>query len=1100
MSKVPEPRETPPREAEGRSLPAVAAGLGVPRSPGACSACGFVNPHDHRFCGACGAPLIVREQPEQGYRSEAERRQLTVLFSDLVDSSLLATRLDPEPLSQLILAYQRECTSVIERYDGTVLRYVGDAALAVFGFPRAHEDDPERAVRAGLDIISAVSALPSHEVASIDALKVRVGIATGVVVVGDLIGKGAAQEQTVIGETPNLAARLQALALPNSVVIAARTRALLGERFDYADLGRRVLHGFPEPVRVYRVTRALTSSSRFEATRVTRLSPIVDREVYTSWLRALWKEAQESHGRVALLCGDPGMGKSRIVEALREQIAGTPYVAACHQCSPHYSHTALHPVIEQIERAAGITHETAPDLKLERLSNWLGSDDSPEALPLLAALLSIPTRAELAIPPMSAERRKERTFEILIGRMARLAEAWPLPIVFEDVHWMDPTTAEFLTVLVERVRTMRALLVITFRPEFVPPWQNQPHVALRRIERLESAHALELVEQVAADELSKDTILEVVAKCDGVPLFIEELTRAVADAKPAEGSTISAHALRDIPATLKDSLMARLDQLGRAKNLAQIAGVIGREFSYTLLEAVAQLPSERLRADMQTLEASGLVYSQPSLDAESYVFKHALVQEAAYQSLLLSTRRELHARTAQALESLFPRTLSDAPELIALHWTEAGEAERATARWLAAGQRASQRSEYAEAIAHLRKGLEVVPAIADARLRRERELALRLALGPALITKEGGGTQEVADLYARAVALCSDMPESAAHFVAQWGSWRTAMNHRTGRVRADALLELARRLGEPQLLVQAHHCEWATLYMLGAHDECCAHVQSGLEVYELKNDRVYSALYGGHDARVCGLGEAALAHWMLGRTEPACVSAREARAWADELTHVGSCAHAMDYALVLDKFRRDAASVQQRGEELMEYASRQKLRVHRAKGAFFRAWARATNGHVDRGLAEMLEALDSVKAADTPTDFPLYYEMLAEIFGRAGRAYDGLRAIEQAFVVSDRQGIVFWNAELHRRRGELHLLGGARGAARQAFDEALRCAQTQNACALELRAATSLARLLAAEAQREAAADTLRPRYQSFNRDMTNADLADAHAVLEGLQ
>jgi predicted ATPase/predicted negative regulator of RcsB-dependent stress response len=990
----------------------------------------------------------------------------------------------------------------------------------VFGFPRAYEDNSERAVRAGLDIISAVSALPSQEAALGDALKVRVGIATGDVVVGDLIGKGAAQERSVIGATPNLAARLQSVAGPNSVVIDASTRDLLGERFEYTDLGRRVLHGFPDAIRAYRVVRARESSSRFEATRVMRLSPIVDREAYTSWLRGLWKEAQESQGRVALLCGDPGMGKSRIVEALREQLAGTPYVAACHQCSPHYSHTALHPVIEQIERAAGITHETAPDLKLERLSRWLGSDDSPDALPLLADLLSIPTPPELAVPPMSAERRKERTFEVLIDRMARLAEAWPLPIVFEDVHWMDPTTAEFLTVFVERVRTMRALLVITFRPQpeflerdeprlpgdmacvwkMISVWQAQPHVALRRIERLESAHALQLVEQVAADELPSDVVLEVAAKCDGVPLWIEELTRAVADAKPADGSMLSARALRDIPATLKGSLMARLDQLGRAKNLAQVASVIGREFSYKLLEAVAQLRPERLRADMQTLEASGLVYAQPRLDGETYVFKHALVQEAAYQSLLHSRRRELHVLTAQALERLFPRTLTDQPELLALHWTEAGQPEPATAQWLAAGQRASRRSEYVEAIAHLEKGLALVPAISDAQLGRERELSLRLALGPALITKEGGGTERVAHLYARAVELCSDMSESEAHFVAQWGAWRTSMNHREGRVRADTLLALARRLGEPQLLVQAHHCEWATLYMLGAHDECCAHVQSGLDLYELKNDRVYSALYGGHDAKVCGLGEQALAHWMLGRTESACASAAKARASADELAHVGSSAHAMDYALVLDKFRRDTDSVQERGEELVEYASRQKLRVHRAKGAFFRAWARATNGRVDHGLAEMLEALEAVKAADTPTDFPLYYEMLAEILGRAGRADEALRAVEQAFAVAERQGIVFWNAELHRRRGELHLLCGAREAARHAFEEALRCAEAQNALALKLRAATSLAKLLAADAQHEAASAILRPYYESFDRDMTNPDLSDAHVVLEGLQ
>ena len=779
-----------------------------------------------------------------------------------------------------------------------------------------------------------------------------------------------------------------------------------------------------------------------------------------------------------------------------------------YQCSPHYINTALHPVIEHIERAAGIRHEDIPAEKRARLAAWVatGSDDA-EAVPLLAALLSIPSDAAFSLAPMSAKRQKERMFEVLLGFVQRLALAWPLPIVFEDVHWIDPTTLEFLTELIDRVRDMPALLVVTYRPDFVPPtrWLTQPHVSHRNIVKLEDEHARGLVERAGGQGLSKEIITQILAKTGNVPLFLEEFTRAVLDSASGADPHRSRSSRRDgglsvIPSTLKGALTARVDDLGPAKIIAQIASVIGREFSCELLEAVAQVSPERLRQGLQALEASGLVYREVGLDVERYAFKHALVRDAAYEMLELSRRIELHTEIATLLERRFPQTARDAPELVAHHREEAGDIERAVDAWLIAGRRASERSEYQEAIAHLRRGLELIPRLDDVEMQSARELALLLALGPALITTEGGGTPRVTTLYTRALELCEAMPESEAHFVAQWGWWRTSMNHRTGRQRADKLLELAGHLHEPQLLVQAHHCEWATLYMLGAHDECCRHIDAGLNVYELKQDRVYSALYGGHDAKVCGLGEGALARWMLGRADSAVEYAQSALDWAGELAHVGSRAHAMDYALVLQKFRRDVKAVHLRAEALHEYASEQKLLVHRAKSAIFRGWARAFLDDVAGGLREMLEGIASEKGTDTPTDFPLYYEMLAEVYGRAGREEEGLRAVNEAFAVAERQGIVFWNAELHRRRGELLVISGDSDGASHAFHEALACARAHAARSLELRAATSLGRLHKRQHRSEDANAVLRPVYEGFREGLHTPDLTEARVLLGELR
>ena len=595
------------------------------------------------------------------------------------------------------------------------------------------------------------------------------------------------------------------------------------------------------------------------------------------------------------------------------------------------------------------------------------------------------------------------------------------------------------------------------------------------------------------------------ARADGVPLFIEELTRAVlglgllnGEGGPAAPQA-SLPALA-IPSTLQDSLMARLDQLGPAKFVAQLASAIGREFSYPLLTAIAPLPPERLRGGLRALEEAGLVLAKDSTVGEVYVFKHVLVQEVAYQTLLRSRRHELHSQIAHALEERFPQQARDAPELLAHHWTEAGDTERAVAGWLAAGERACERSEYSEAIGHLRKGVELVVELPDPVQRRDQELALLLALGPVLMMTVGAGTPEVARLYARALEICQDIPKSGLHFAARWGRWRAAMDHRAGRDRADELLDLALELGDPAHLVQAHHCQWATLYMLGAHEECCRHADAGIALYDPELHRSHALLYGGHDAKVCALGERALSCWLLGRLNDSLASVRSANEWAESLDHVGSRVHAMDYALQISRLRREAPEVARLASELVAFADEQRLSEHRAKGMVFRGWANAHLGDVDGSLREMREALAWEEEAGTPEDFPLYYEMFAEVCGRAGRFTEGLDAVGKAFAQAERGRLVYWNAELHRRRGELLLeAGGDRAEVAACFEQALADARSQGARLLELRAAASLARLQRDEGRAGDAAWRLRAAYAGFSQGLDAPDLRDAQALLEAL-
>src|SRR6266481_1847068 len=763
----------------------------------------------------------------------AERRQLTVMFCDLVGSTALSTRFDPEDLRELIGDYHRAVSETVGRFDGFVAKYMGDGVLIYFGYPRAHEDDAERAVRAGLAVIEAVGRLPARE-----DLRVRLGVATGLAVVGDLIGEGAAQERGVVGETPNLAARLQALSTPNTLVIGEATRRQIGGLFDLEDLGPQQLAGFAEPQGTWRVLGESGEVSRFEALRSGE-TPLVGRDEEIELLGRRWEQAKSGEGRVVLISGEPGIGKSRLTAALSARIESEPHTRLRYFCSPHHQDSALYPFIAQLEHAAGFARDDTVDAKLGKLRTLLAPaarDDDDIAL--LSELLSLPSSA--ADLNLSPQRKREMLFEAFLHQLEAEARRRPVLMVFEDAHWIDPTSREFLDLTVDRVRHLPVLLAMTFRPEFQAPWSDRSYVTSLALNRLGERDGEALVQELAGNAaLTADIVAKILERTDGVPLFVEELTKAVLESA-GQGDRVAAVlattflAAQSVPATLHASLMARLDRLGpAAKEIAQIGAVIGREFGYELMEPVAQRPERELQAALDQLGEAELLFCRGIAPHASYLFKHALVQDAAYSTLLRGRRQELHARVAAALDEHFADLVERQPELLAHHLMAAGHTERAVEQWLKAGQHAAARLAYLEAIAHLERGLGLLHSLPESPVRNGREIELQLALGLCLFTAKGA--VDAKPPYARAHELAEKGGAPQQRFEALYGVWQSTMV--SGGLAAasplsERLLRMAERQGDDGLRLQEHHSGWSTWWAAGNSAKSREHADAGRLLYD----------------------------------------------------------------------------------------------------------------------------------------------------------------------------------------------------------------------------------------------------------------------------
>ena len=1044
---------------------------------------------------------------------DGERRHLTVMFCDLVGSTALSERLDPEDLREVLRAYQVACGEVIEDFDGHIAKYVGDGLLVYFGYPQAHEDDAQRAVHAGLGIVNGLGPLnrilaEKHGV----ELRVRVGIHTGLVVAGEMGGGEARETDAIVGETPNIASRLQELAAANAIAVSDNTRRLIEGLFVLDALGPQRIKGISQPVAVYQVRGVSDAPSRFEAAARRWLTPLVGRGSEIDLLLDRWHRVKDGDGQVVLLSGEAGIGKSRIVRAVRERLENEAHSRVLYHCSPYHQNSALHPAIEQLERTLRFEASEGIEARLGKLEHILRELSLPETelAPLLAELLSLPAEGRYPTQMVSPQLLRRKTLEALLGIIEAMAARTPVLMVVEDAHWADPSTLELLGLLIERLGSARVLLLVNGRPEFEPPWGSHAQVTAFRLNRLGRKESVALVAKVAGGKTLPDEVLEqIVERTDGVALFVEELTKTVLESgllREADDDYVLSGPLPPlaIPASLHDSLMARLDRLASAKETAQLAATLGRTFSYQLLAAISPLEARDLEDALVELELAELVYRRGVAPDITFEFKHALIQDAAYQSLLRSNRQRHHERTAQVLEEHFPATVDSDPELLAHHYTEAGRAGPAVDYWQKAGQRAMRRSAHVEAEGYLRKGLSVLQGLARSPERQLREVALQNTLGVCLMPTRGFGNPEVDDAFSRAASICEEEGDSRGLFVALRGKGQYQMisgDLPTARAQASRILALAEEMDDPGILIEAHHLGWSALTFAGDFNAARRHAQTGIDLYQRERDHRLTYIYSGHDPGVCARSFGSLALWQLGCPDQALTACRDGEALAGELAHPYTVTIAFWATGMLHLLRRETSITRETGDAMIAHCTEKGFPPFIPMGRIFRGGALAEAGELAEGIVELRQGIAGVRESGTEYTVPMFFAWLADVCVKGGQLEEGWGALEEGLAMSERTEDRFSLPEFYRIKGELLL---ARSAAKKAeaeacFERALEITRDLEARSLELRAATGLARLWGENKKRGEAHALLAPIYDWFTEGFDTPDLIDARALLDSL-
>jgi class 3 adenylate cyclase/predicted ATPase len=1031
----------------------------------------------------------------------AERRQVTVMFSDLVGSTALSARMDPEDLREVISAYQNCVAETVNRFGGFVAKYMGDGVLIYFGYPQAHEDDAERAVRAGLALVDAVGGLKTHA-----ALQTRIGIATGLVVVGDLIGSGASQEQAIVGDTPNLAARLQGIAEPNGVVVADSTRRLVGKLFELQDLEAQELKGISGPVRAWAALRPSSLESRFEALHASGVTELVGREEEIEITMRRWSRAKSGQGQVVLLSGEPGIGKSRLTAALLERAAPEPHTHLRYFCSPQRTDSVLYPIISQMERAAGFTHADTVQMKLDKLDAVLAlSSTSRQDAALFAEMLSVPNDGRYPALELTPQQRRQKTLEALFTQVQTFARKNPVLMIFEDAHWSDPTSLEAFGRAVNRVTTLPMLLLITYRPEFEPPWIGQPHVTALTLNRLTRHEVDAMIDRIAGNkQLPGNVRPDIIERTDGIPLFVEEMTKAVLEAESHTDAERAAAAIPSaavaVPVTLHASLMARLDRLGGpAKEVAQIGAAIGREHPHALLALVTRKPDAELEAALARLVAAGLLFRQGLPPQATYLFKHALVRDVAYGSLLRGQRQALHSRIAGVLAEHFPTTVEAEPEVMAHHYREAGMADAASTYFERAGDRAADRSAYIEATAHFRAAIEQADCLPHKEERARRALTLLLKLGPALAVTIGEWKPEVEAVYRRARDLGREVDDGPKLFRATWGLWLCASrtDNKQSRKWTEELTSLAQRLGDESLLLEAQHCRWGDEVYGGNVPQLLEASEGGIRHYDAKRHAHLADAFGGHDPGVCALGNHSLGLALRGFPDQARRTLEKPFALAEFLSQPPSIGWAHRLAGFTFVVLRDRHDGERMGERLVALAEKFDLPYFRWLGRYFMGWSKAQGLTLSQGLASMEEAFPSIVNEQA---YKFLAAALAEARFDAGRATDALALVDHALDTGEGPANGLYVPEIHRLRGTfLKSLRSPAEEVESALRTALQIAEEQGAFLLKLRAATSLARLWRSQGKVSEARELLAPVYGWFTEGFDTRDLKEAKALLEEL-
>jgi predicted ATPase/class 3 adenylate cyclase len=1083
--------------------------------PISCASCGACNRAGARFCSKCGKALTLEggappPTPVTGPTAttpSAERRQLTVMFCDLVGSTALSARLDPEDMREIIGAYHRCCAGVIPKYGGYVSRYVGDGVLAYFGYPQAHEDDAERAVRAALSLTDAVGKLRTEHIVT---LQVRIGIATGIVVVGDVVGEGEAQERGVVGDTPNLAARLQAVAAAGKVLISHSTWRLTHGLFEYNDLGQLPIKGLAEPVQVWQVLGVSTLESRFEAQHQAGLTQLVGRDEELELLIRRWRQAKSGDGCVVLISGEPGIGKSRVVQAFLERLSDEQHTRIRQFCSPSQQDTSLYPVMTQLERAAGFQVQDTDEQRLDKLEAVFrqATRDLSVVVPLLAALLSIPTSDRYPLPNLSPPKRKEKVFEALLAHLEELAAQQPVLLITEDAHWIDPTSLELLDLTVNRVVTLPVMVILTFRPEFAAPWIGRSHVTALTLNRLPRRQCLEMITRLTQGKaLPKEVSDQIIDRTDGVPLFVEELTKAVIESgiltDAGDHYTVPGHLpTLSIPMTLNASLLARLDRLAPAREVAQIGAALGRQFSHELISAVALMPQPQLDDALAQLVSAELIFRRGTPPDAEYTFKHALVQDAAYSTLLRDRRRQIHARIAVTLESRFPKIVTTMPALLAQHCAEAGLTEKAISYWLTAGQQSVARSAMTEGTAQLQKGLDLLTNLPESPRRQQQELELQIALARALIATRGYSAPAVFETFARARALAErlDRPQYLVPLLhQQWAYHLVRSELRLALSQADQVEQISRTRNDVAGQLLGHFMNGMIRFYLGELAAASSHFELCRGLGEPAHRAVYATLAAA-DPHVATLGHLAMTLMSLGHIDQARLRLDEALSEADQLGHAYTRAMASSFGCGVEWMTRSPLRVQRRAEEVVALSNEHGFPTWLGWGMAYRGWSLVALRQEQEGLTLLAEGLATLRATGTVIMTPYWLMLLADASAMLGKPVEGLNHLVAATRILETAEERFEEAELYRLRGELLNTIGKESAAEQDYQHALAVARAQCAKIWELRAATSLARFWLSQGRRTEAHNLLAPVYNWFTQGLDTPDLQQAETLLASLR
>jgi class 3 adenylate cyclase/tetratricopeptide (TPR) repeat protein len=1039
----------------------------------------------------------------------AQRRQLTVMFCDLVGSTALSAKLDPEDMREVISTYQGCISETIGRHNGVIARYMGDGVLVYFGYPQAHEDDTEQAVHAALALLDAIPRLQSGIGTS---LQICIGIATGTVVVGDVLTTEAGvREHAVVGDTPNLAARLQSVAQPGSAVVCANTRRLTEGYFEYRELAASMLKGWAEPIHVWQVVRSTGVKNRFEAQHQTKIMPPLGRDEELEMLLRRWRTAKKGEGRAVLLTGEPGIGKSHIAVALNELLDKDPHTTLVYHCSSHHQNSTLFPYIGQLERAAGFERADSAAARITKLESTLAGQNAT-AIALLANLLSLPADPRYPLPDAGAQKRKEETLAALSEQLDQLAKRQPILMIFEDVHWIDPTSLELLARTVERLPALRVLLLMTARPEFIPPWPGHAHVATLPLTRLSRRDGAALVERVTGGKTLPDEVLtQILVRTDGVPLFVEELTKAIIESgqlKERRGQYVLEHPLPSlaIPATLNASLMARLDRLASVRDVAQIGAVIGREFSYELLSAVAGLPRNKIDEALEQLVQSELIFRRGTVPQAIYTFKHALMRDAAYAGLLKSRRAQIHAALADVFEQKFTEIVKSQPETVAHHLTEAGLSDRATGYWLQAGKKAAERSAHIEAIAHLQRGLDLVRPMVAGAIKDRTELDFLFAMGPCLIATQGPASSDAVATFVRARELCEQLRDAPEFMqVMFWLTTASVMRGELPRARETIipLLERAEARGDRPALLNATRGRAMILMFMGQIVEAGQMIERAFEIFNAssEDDRL-AARAAGQDAGVADLALMSWTLWLLGKPDTAVKRIDDALQRADAIGHPHTQAYAYYYASVLYALRGQPDVARMHAERCIGLSETHGFRQWYGLSRAIKGICATLLNPSSTELDDVRAAIDEYRGAGYQLGITALYILLCPVLQLRGQHEIAMDFLDRGLSIVDVNCEKIFESELYRLKAQaLRHVNTAEAAAHAeaVLDCALQTARAQQAKSLELRIVRDLAQIRAKNGKRREARESLASICNWFKEGDETQDLRQAKEFVREL-